>query len=163
MGDGRGWGAVVSTDPVFEYAVGLVLESEGGLNLNPQDRGNYRPDGVLVGTKYGISAASYPQLDIPALTWDEAKAIYRRDFWETLPPGLDVSACIVAFDIAVNNGPGRLKRWVLEGNNTAVKLIARRLEHYTELDDWPTWGKGWVRRAGRLLVGAEAYQVSPFL
>ena len=25
------------------------------------------------------------------------------------------------------------------------------------LDDWGTWGKGWVRRAGRLLVGAEAY------
>ena len=38
-----------------------------------------------------------------------------------------------------------------------VFLVARRLEHYVLLSDWDIWGKGWARRAGRLLVGAEAY------
>ena len=148
----------MSTDPAFEYAVGLVLESEGGLNLNPKDRGNYRPDGVLVGTKYGISAASYPQLDIPALTWEEAKAIYRRDFWDTLPPDLEVSARIVAFDIAINSGPGRLKRWVLEGHNTAALLTIKRIRHYAELSTWDSFGRGWIRRATRVLEGATKFE-----
>lgn len=57
----------------FEDAIDLVLENEGGYVNDPQDPGGE--------TKYGISERAYPSLDIKNLTVDQAKAIYKRDFW----------------------------------------------------------------------------------
>ena len=33
-------------------------------------------------TKYGISSRSYPAIDIASLTLEDAKAVYRLDFWD---------------------------------------------------------------------------------
>jgi lysozyme family protein len=57
----------------FDLAIPIVLSNEGGLVDNPND-----PGGL---TKYGISKASYPDLDIKNLTVEQATAIYLRDFW----------------------------------------------------------------------------------
>jgi len=56
-------------------------------------------------TKYGIDAADHPGIQIPALTLDEATAIYRDGEWtqsrcDELPAGIDTAV----FDCAVNNG-----------------------------------------------------------
>lgn len=90
----------------FDEAIYIVGIQEKGLTKNPKDRGNYTPDGKLVGTKFGISAKSYPQLDIPNLTWTEAKAIYLKDFW--LRYNLDkipASLRLFTFDSMINHGP----------------------------------------------------------
>ena len=84
----------------FPDCIAHVLAAEGGLVNNPQD-----PGGV---TKFGISQRSYPALDIRALSLDDAKTIYQRDYWdkiqgERLPAGLDP----VVLDHAVNVGPAR--------------------------------------------------------
>jgi len=42
--------------PFYDKCVSVVLKSEGGYQCHPSDRGNYTPDGRLVGTKYGIAA-----------------------------------------------------------------------------------------------------------
>jgi hypothetical protein len=72
----------------FESALEKTLHIEGGLSLDPADNGNWtggaRGKGELKGTKYGISAAQYPSEDIPNLTLSQAKAIYKRDYWDTL-------------------------------------------------------------------------------
>ena len=65
------------------------------------------PDDPGGRTKYGIDQRSHPNVDIRNLTRDQAKAIYRRDYWDAvkadeLPPGLR----LVVVDIAVNNGKG---------------------------------------------------------
>lgn len=69
----------------FEKAIEYVGLEEGGFSNNKNDRGNWTSGKVgvreLKGTKYGISAMSYPHLDIKNLTWDQAKAIYLQDFW----------------------------------------------------------------------------------
>lgn len=57
----------------FQVGITLVLEHEGVLSDHSVDRGGM--------TKYGISARSYPQEDIPNLTVRQAIAIYHRDFW----------------------------------------------------------------------------------
>lgn len=49
-----------------------VIAREGGYVNHPQDPGGE--------TKYGISKRSYPEEDIPALTVERAKELYRRDF-----------------------------------------------------------------------------------
>ena len=94
----------------FEKAVALVLDEEGGLSLRRNDKGNWTGGqigkGQLKGTKYGISAASFPHLDIRNLTIEEARKMYKRMYWdvlqaETLPEHLRLTM----FDVAVNSGP----------------------------------------------------------
>lgn len=75
----------------FDDAFAALIGVEGGYSDNPRDPGNWTGGriwvGELKGTKYGISAASYPHLDIKHLSLEDAKAIYHRDFW--LRYGLD--------------------------------------------------------------------------
>lgn len=58
----------------FLKAIEEVLANEGGYVDDPDDPGGE--------TKFGISRRSYPDLDIPNLTRDEAIAIYYRDWWQ---------------------------------------------------------------------------------
>ena len=57
----------------FIKAVNHLLTEEGGHCDTPGDHGGE--------TNFGITKASYPDLDIKALPRDEAIAIYFRDFW----------------------------------------------------------------------------------
>lgn len=59
--------------PLFEEAFDLVAKFKSKVVTNNKyDRGGE--------TKYGIRK-TYPDLDIPNLTLDEAKKIYFYDFW----------------------------------------------------------------------------------
>lgn len=96
----------------YEEAFKLTVGHEGGYQNRHSDRGNWTSGKVGVGlnrgTKFGISAMSYPTLDmvnIIDLTLDDAKAIYKRDYWDRvcgddLPVGLGYAV----FDFAVNSG-----------------------------------------------------------
>lgn len=93
----------------FDYCFKVVVGHEGGFQKNPVDRGNWTGGrqgvGVLKGTKYGVSAMAYPNLDIENLTLDQAKEIYYRDYWLKL--GLDKfepALRLIAFDAAINHG-----------------------------------------------------------
>jgi lysozyme family protein len=93
----------------FSRCIDPILAEEGGSSNHPDD-----PGGL---TKYGISQRSYPTLDIAALTIDNAKEIYRRDYWQLIhcdqfPSGLD----LILLDCAINQGP-----------YTAIKLLQRAL------------------------------------
>lgn len=101
----------------FDEAFAVVLGHEGGYTADPADPGNWTGGapgrGECRGTNWGISAASYPDLPIRALTPDQARAIYRRDYWDRvrgdrLPPSL----ALMVFDAAVNCGVGRAARWL---------------------------------------------------
>ena len=58
---------------VFSLAIPIVLKNEGGYINDPADPGGE--------TNFGISKASYPNVDIKNLTVAQAMAIYARDFW----------------------------------------------------------------------------------
>ena len=66
---------------VFKQAFRVVVGEEGGFTANPADPGNWSGGrcgvGRCVGTKYGISGAAYPDLDINALDLTSAEGIYR--------------------------------------------------------------------------------------
>ena len=149
---------------MFDQIFGLVLGHEGGFTVNPDDTGNWtggaRGVGELKGTNFGISAASYPHLDIPNLTVDDAKAIYRRDYWDQisgdhLPPAL----ALLVFDAAVNNGVGRARQWLTlaqAAQNPAAEFHARRINFMAQLPGWKNFGLGWARRLSRLAFEAAA-------
>jgi lysozyme family protein len=58
----------------FTQAVEIVMRREGGFSDEPADRGGK--------TMYGISQRQYPDLDIGNLTEEQAREIYRRDYWQ---------------------------------------------------------------------------------
>lgn len=83
----------------FDQAFTRLMEFEGGgeYHSTPGDPGG--------GTKFGISKRAFPNLNIPQLTEDQAKLIYRTHYWdqikaEELPEGLRSHV----FDAAVNQG-----------------------------------------------------------
>lgn len=158
---------------MFDVMITRVLSHEGGFTRNPADRGNWTGGkvgvGKLNGTKYGISAMSYPNLDIANLTWGDACAVYKRDFWDRV--GCDRFEDGVAYqllDYAVNSGPVNaiksLQRAIgvaadgVFGPKSAAALskfteaqiimgvLADRLELMAGLVTFATFGRGWVRR-----------------
>lgn len=167
----------------FERCIARVLAHEGGYTRHRADRGNWTGGrvgvGELKGTKYGIAANTYPDLDIENLTRDEAVAIYRRDFWQ--PTRCDDLPAVVRFqllDAAVNHGIGRAKRLLqravgvredgvigpvtlaavraLDPMDLLLRLCAVRIRFYADLPDFDTFGRGWTRRmADNLLYAAE--------
>ena len=82
----------------FNKAIEKTLINEGGYVNDPSDRGGE--------TKYGISKRAYPNVDIKNLTTNEAKAIYKRDYWDKLKADHIESQLVASelFDTAVNMG-----------------------------------------------------------
>jgi lysozyme family protein len=163
----------------FDEAFQLLIGNEGSLSLDPKDRGNWSGGkqgvGILKGSKYGISAMSYPVLDIANLSLEQAKAIYARDFWaqagcDCAPDGIKFDL----FDMAVNSGPrparmclqaaaGVITDGILGEKSIAAinamdpqRLAARfngaRLKAMTDMAAWPDQGRGWARRIATNLL-----------
>lgn len=91
----------------FDIAVEKVLEHEGGYSLDPDDAGGE--------TNFGISKRSYPGVDIKSLTVEDAKVIYKRDFW-AFDGVRDQNLATKVLDMSVNLGQA-----------TAMRLIQRAL------------------------------------
>lgn len=160
---------------LFDVAFERSMGNEGGFQKDPGDRGNWTSGkigvGELKGTKYGISAMSYPDVDIENLTLEEAKAIYKKDWWDALHmvsfgPGLSFQM----FDAALHHGMGNASRMlqravgvkddgILGPQSKAAVLrmssydlcflfLAERLEFMTNLSNamWTTNGRGFSRR-----------------
>jgi lysozyme family protein len=159
---------------VFSFVVG----EEGGFDTAAADPGNWTSGrvgvGELRGTKFGISAAAYPNQDIINLTTADAQTIYKRDYWDpvrgdVLPTGL----ALLVFDAAVNNGVKRAIVWLqiaagVEADGvigaatiaaatspeTIVQVcsefLAQRMFFMATLGTWRTFGLGWSRRLASL-------------
>lgn len=171
------------TSANFPECLSITLASEGGLSTERTDPGNWTGGkigkGTLKGTKYGISAAAFPDLDIRNLTLDDVKPIYKAKYWDeiggdTLPDGFDLAT----FDYAVNSGPARalrdaqtvigapadgkfgpLTRAASAGIKEIKALCAKRLSFMQSLAIWKTYGKGWSARVAKI----EAKAVAMFL
>lgn len=130
----------------FARVMAFILAEEGGYVNNPADPGGE--------TRYGISKRSYPAEDIPNLTVDRAKALYRRDYWT--PLGLDAEKygpALVLMDCAVNQGVKRAMQIKEKVATSSAPFIvafqAERALHYASLSTFPTFGRGWMRRLMR--------------
>ncbi len=138
----------------------FVRRWEGGYQNNPDDVGNWtggrKGQGIQKGTNFGISAASYPDLDIINLTQSQADAIYFKDYW--VASGADKLPwpyCLLAFDTAVLHGVSASKKWQQEVGANPLAFAAKRLGVYTHSDNWHAFGAGWVNRVADLLVEAS--------
>ncbi len=93
---------------VKEKTIKRTLEIEGGFKKEATDRGDYTPSGDFKGTKYGISARAYPDLDIENITQAEAIDIYTRDYWDkVILPCYPIEIQPMLFDMSINHGVKR--------------------------------------------------------
>lgn len=166
----------------FDQAFERLIGHEGKFTNDRQDRGNWTTGvigkGELKGTKYGISAMTYPDLEIKNLTLVQAKQIYKRDWWDKINADqINPALVFQVWDFAINAGMGTAKRKLqlavgvlddgiignltiqainkAELNDILLKFNAERLKYYTSLSTWPRYGKGWTLRvAGQLNYAA---------
>lgn len=157
----------------FDQAFDRLIGHEGKFTNDRNDRGNWTTGvigkGQLKGTKFGISAMTYPDLDIANLTLAHAKNIYKRDWWDKINADeIDPAIVFQVWDFAINAGMGTAKRKLQKSVGTAedgiigkltiqainkmdlndilLKFNAERLKYYTSLSTWNLYGKGWTNR-----------------
>lgn len=153
----------------FDLAFDKLIGHEGGYTNNPADPGGE--------TKWGISKRSYPSLDIASLSMDDAKVIYRRDFWD--PAQIELMPDEIRFDVfdgAVNSGISQSIKWLqmavqvdadgqvgtktqtawgqIPGNLIHARYNGYRLQFMSSLVTWKDFGRGWANRVAKNLIGA---------
>jgi lysozyme family protein len=157
----------------FQRAFELIVGEEGVFSTDRQDRGNWTGGAVGVGefkgTKFGISAAAYPTLDIINLTLDQARAIYLRDYWNAIKADqMPWPWALLVFDSAVNQGVGTATRMMQDAlgvmtdgrigprtlaalqtrdDRAIARFQARRVMRYMKSQTFKTHGFGWITRS----------------
>lgn len=150
--------------PAFKH----LMTEEGGYVVDPNDPGGE--------TKYGISKKQYPNIDIKALTMDQAEAIYRRDYWDKLPfvsEPVDSLLFNAAVNVGVRPAIKFLQRaihakddgyWGPKSQRALDRSSVRQLvtdfcaewaRYYALLDDIDDfYARGWMSRVMRALLAA---------
>lgn len=154
----------------FDQAVLHILRHEGGYVNDPNDPGGE--------TNFGISKRAYPDLNIAALTIDDAKRIYLRDYWnaascEKLPPSIR----LLVLDAAVNQGVGTAIRMLqktvganpdghvgkytldlialMEPKDLLLAFAKARMSRYRVTKGFDIYGSGWLGRLMDVTIEAS--------
>lgn len=158
----------------FDQAFERLIGHEGGYVNHPADPGGETNWGITLRT---ARAEGYTG-PIRSMTRQQAKEIYRSAYWgRARADQYDGAIGYQLFDAAVNHGIGNAVRFLQRAVGVAddgaigpvtvaaikrmsvtdvlAKFNAERLDFYTKLTTWPTFGKGWTRRVAGNLRYAE--------
>ena len=149
----------------FDKAFELLIGNEGGYVNNQKDPGGETNWGI---TKAVAVANGYAG-DMRTMPKETAKGIYKKMYWDKLQ--CDQLGFVVAFqlfDAGVNHGNSQAVKFlqralsVVDDGVIGAKTIAatnslddlqivmlfnaERIEFYSSLKTFSTFGKGWVRR-----------------
>ena len=148
-------------DADFPDCLAFVLQMEGGNKFtnDPKDPGGP--------TRYGVTQNTYdayrqrhdlPKRSVYLIGPAEVSDIYRNEYWlpigcDKLPPGVD----LLAMDIGVNSGVGRIKPWLLDTiqmlpGDRIRALDAKRRGFWRHLAIFGRFGLGWMRREDACLA-----------
>lgn len=159
----------------FDDAFEKLMKHEGGYVNHPNDPGGETMWGV---TKMVARANGYDG-DMRSFPREKAKEIAYKDYW--VPCGADRYDAVIGyqvFDAAYNHGIKNAIRFLQRAidvtddgivgpitiaavNSMPVEKVllrfnASRLDFYTRLNNWSSFGKGWARRiVGNLDYAAE--------
>jgi lysozyme family protein len=157
----------------FDLAFDRLMGHEGGYVNHPSDPGGETMFGVTkrVAQQHGYFG------DMKALTRETAKRIAKQAYWDRAQcDQFDGAIGYQVLDAAFNHGVGNAVRFLQRAVDVAddgyfgqislaaVKAMtvtdvlsrfnAERLEFYTKLSTWGSFGKGWARR----IVGNLRFQ-----
>lgn len=136
--------------PGFDGAVARTFRFEGG--FNPRDA-----NGAPV--NFGINQAYHPGVDVSKLTKDQARDIYKRQYWDAIEGDkLDPRLQHMAFDTAVISGPAKAKELLAASGGDPAKFMQLREQFEEGLvkNDPAKYGKyqqSWAARRADLRGG----------
>lgn len=154
----------------FDKAFDRLIAHEGGYVNHPDDPGGETNWGI---TKAVAVANGYTG-EMRSMPRAEAKRIYRSAFWDRAKADqYDGAIAFQLFDSAVNHGIGNSIRFLQRAVGVAddgkvgkftldaikamsvtdvlMRFNAERLEFYTKLSTWTSFGRGWTRRVAENL------------
>lgn len=153
----------------FEPCLQILLKQEGGYVDHPKDPGGATNMGITIATLRNWRGHPVSKLNVRDLTRAEAARIYHAWYWQTvhgdeLPVGVD----LMVFDLAVNSGPARARRYLqlaagvpddgiigqrtLDAVNKAkpgvlIEKIRRlRKAFFEKQPEFRVFGDGWMNR-----------------
>lgn len=139
----------------FEACHAITAKWEGGWSNHKADPGGKTMYGVTEAVFHAwLKARGMPIRPVRTITMEEAKALYRSNYWKAvgadrLFPGVDLAT----YDAAVNAGVSRGRKWLLASldkqdrhDRTVKAICAARLSFKRGLAIWKTFGKGWTNR-----------------
>jgi lysozyme family protein len=162
----------------FEKALAAVLKSEGGFVNNPKDPGGMTNLGVTIKTWESFVGRNVTEKEMRNLTPEMVGKMYQQKYWnavkaDDLPEGVDY----LAFDFAVNAGPGRAAKLLQQAVGVTAdgaigpatlkavaamqpadlieKYSAAKESFYRSLPTFETFGKGWLRRIAEVKTISE--------
>lgn len=151
----------------FDEALKLTLRYEGGFANDPHDPGGATNFGITIATLSHELGRRATVTDVRNMSVETAASIYRKKYWgvvgaDALPSGVDA----LAFDIAVNSGPGLALRWLEQSAKLPPKpriefLDAKRRSFYRGLRTFWRFGRGWLARENDLRSHALALADAP--
>lgn len=143
----------------FNMGVAFLLKEEGGYAADLGDGAGE--------TNFGITARSYPGISIKALSEEEARAIYLRDYYTAINlDALPVPLAIAMLDAAANHGPQTAIRLLQESlgvpqdgvigpvtaaaakaqSDALLKFCLARVMRYAQSGNFQKFGRTWVKR-----------------
>jgi lysozyme family protein len=166
----------------FNDVFAAVVGTEGtALSTDVNDPGNWTGgavgSGKFVGSRYGISAEWFPNVNFATLTYAQAQALAKSRYWDPYQcDQFDIRIGYLIFDSAYNGGHPAL--WLQEAVAVAqdgiigaqtiaavrqadplklcMQFMASRFNYWRSLSNWPNEGNGWTGRgATNLQVVAE--------
>jgi lysozyme family protein len=169
----------------YEPSLARLLAHEGGYTNHPDDPGGPTNFGITIVDYRRYAKSDATAADVRGMAVDEAKAIYRKRYWDAqrcddLPAGVDYAV----FDYGVNSGIGRsgkvLRRVLHLPDDSSVvsdaviaaartadaralvsAICDERLRFLKSLKTWDVFGKGWSRRVGEVKATALEMAVPP--
>lgn len=154
----------------FDQAFERLIAHEGGYVNHPDDPGGETNWGITART---ARANGYTG-SMRELTRRQAREIYRVAYWgRARADDYDPAIGFQLFDAAVNHGIGNAIRFLqravgvaddgivgpqtvavinsMQTTDVLARFNAERLDFYTRLSTWPSFGRGWVRRVAENL------------
>ena len=157
----------------FDTVFPILLKQEGGYVNNRHDPGGMTNLGVTKRVWEAWTHRPASEADMRALTPAMVAPLYRVQYWQAIcGDSLHPALALCVFDFAVNSGPSRAARYLqrlvgagqdghigpatlaaldkwLTTNSVAKAIKGYQTERrifYRQLDGFPIFGKGWLRR-----------------
>jgi uncharacterized protein (TIGR02594 family) len=159
-------------DRLFAAAMELVFQSEGGYVNHKNDPGGPTNMGITFDTakRHGYRTIAA----LKNMTRAQAKAIYRKDYWDPIMAGrMPAGVGYAVFDFNLHSGSGNaitILQQVLGGiavdgevgpetlgaihaadpSDLIDRLLDRRMAFLKQLRTWRSFGRGWTNRLNKV-------------
>lgn len=168
----------MTDSPTFDAAFERLMVNEGGYVNHPRDPGGE----TMYGVTKNVAVAHGYHGSMRELPKSFAKMVAKKSYWDaTQCDKFDPLVAVQVFDAAYNHGTYNASKMLqraaglrgrdvdgIVGKNTIAavnaveptvlvyRFLADRLQFFTRLGTWNTFGRGWSRRIVEQLEAAAA-------